>query len=178
MLFVYIVGFPSMLERCVSGIENGQIAIHLLCNFLSNLSALFSLYYHRIKILTVNDKKKILCCCCEIRLLKTIWQILTRYFSFSLEPKIGKYAAFDAGFACTDLLFEGTACHFLQVFEHPRNWTTWPNVNTSSPDSKNQTHLPTHVVFDIQATDPIEKCISLILKRSQVWFELFKKEKF
>lgn len=55
MLYVYIVGFPSMLERCVSGIDNGQISIHLLCTFLSNLSALFSVYYHRVKILTVNS---------------------------------------------------------------------------------------------------------------------------
>lgn len=55
MFYVYIVGFPLMLERCISGIDNGQIAIHLLCTFLSNLSALFSVYYHRVKILTVKN---------------------------------------------------------------------------------------------------------------------------
>lgn len=54
MLFVYVIGFPSMLERCVNGIANGHISIHLLCTFLSNLAAMFSVYYHRIKILTVN----------------------------------------------------------------------------------------------------------------------------
>lgn len=54
MFFVYIIGFPSMLERCVNGIENGQISIHLVCTFLSCLSALFSVYYYRVKILTVN----------------------------------------------------------------------------------------------------------------------------
>lgn len=54
MLYVYVIGFPSMLERCVGGIDNGQISIHLLCIFLNNLAALFSVYYHRVKILTVN----------------------------------------------------------------------------------------------------------------------------
>lgn len=55
MFFVYVIGFPSMLERCVNGIANGQISIHLVCTFLINLSALFSVYYHRVKILTVKS---------------------------------------------------------------------------------------------------------------------------
>lgn len=53
MFHVYIIGLPSLLERCISDIDCGRVSIHLLCSALSNLAALFSVYYHRIKILTV-----------------------------------------------------------------------------------------------------------------------------
>lgn len=54
MLYVFIDGFPNVLERCLANVENGRIAIHLLCTYLSSFIALFSVYYHRVKILTVN----------------------------------------------------------------------------------------------------------------------------
>lgn len=53
---MHVIGFPSLLERCISGIDDGRISIHLLCSSLNNLAALFSVYYHRVKILTVNIK--------------------------------------------------------------------------------------------------------------------------
>lgn len=56
MLFVFIDGFPNVLERSLANVENGRIAIHLLCTYLSSFIALFSVYYHRVKILTVNAK--------------------------------------------------------------------------------------------------------------------------
>lgn len=55
MLYVFIDGFPNVLERCLANVENGRIAIHLLCTYLSSFTALFSVYYHRVKILTVNS---------------------------------------------------------------------------------------------------------------------------
>lgn len=54
MLYVFIDGFPNVLERCLNNVETGRIAIHLLCTYLSSFVALFSVYYHRVKILTVN----------------------------------------------------------------------------------------------------------------------------
>lgn len=55
MLYVFIDGFPNVLERSLANVENGRIAIHLLCTYLSSFTALFSVYYHRVKILTVNS---------------------------------------------------------------------------------------------------------------------------
>lgn len=54
MLYVFIDGFPNVLERCLTHMDDGRVAIHSLCTYLSSFVALFSVYYHRVKILTVN----------------------------------------------------------------------------------------------------------------------------
>lgn len=53
LLYVYILGFPPLLQRCIRTLECGQLAIHSLCTFLTGFTSLFSVYYHRVKILTV-----------------------------------------------------------------------------------------------------------------------------
>ncbi|XP_031627651.1 DALR anticodon-binding domain-containing protein 3 [Contarinia nasturtii] len=78
MFFVYIVGYPNLLERCISGIGTGNIAIHLLCTFLSNLSALFSVYYHRVKILTDNLPQLVPVLYARIYLLKALRSIFLK----------------------------------------------------------------------------------------------------
>lgn len=67
-----MVGFPSLLERCISGIDSGRISAHLLCSSLNNMAALFSVYYHRVKILTVKIQTKFSSLMCMIVLCLTL----------------------------------------------------------------------------------------------------------
>jgi arginyl-tRNA synthetase len=54
MIFIYILQFPLVVISCVCDIKLGTINLHNLILFLSNLSSTFSIYYRRIKILTVS----------------------------------------------------------------------------------------------------------------------------
>lgn len=53
MVFVYLLGFPDLIERCGQRLIEGQCPLHLVVKFLQQFIALFSIYYHRIRILLV-----------------------------------------------------------------------------------------------------------------------------
>ncbi|ESN93392.1 hypothetical protein HELRODRAFT_180921 [Helobdella robusta] len=61
LLFQYIVEYPSVLRRCLmtdDADDNRLMSVqtHKLCQFLCGLSACFSKYYSKTKILLVNEK--------------------------------------------------------------------------------------------------------------------------
>lgn len=52
-MYNFVVGFQYLIERSVGDLPKGILNLHLLCHFLSQLTATFSVYYRRIRILTV-----------------------------------------------------------------------------------------------------------------------------
>jgi arginyl-tRNA synthetase len=53
LFFNHIVEFPNLIEKSIGDLENGRVSPHLICGFLSDLVATFSVYYRRVRILTV-----------------------------------------------------------------------------------------------------------------------------
>jgi arginyl-tRNA synthetase len=53
LVFSYILSYPSMLQSSVKDVENGKIAPHLVCSFMMAMCSCFSVYYRRVRILTV-----------------------------------------------------------------------------------------------------------------------------
>lgn len=54
LLYGFIFQFPNLIERVVEQIEHGSCATHLIIRFLSEFVGVFSVYYRRIRILTVS----------------------------------------------------------------------------------------------------------------------------
>lgn len=54
LVYAYLAGFPNLIERCLEQLERGLCSTHLIIHFLHGLVAIFSVYYRRIRILTVS----------------------------------------------------------------------------------------------------------------------------
>lgn len=54
-MFAYLAGFPDLIDRCLELLDRGICATHLIIRFLHGLVAIFSVYYRRIRILTVSS---------------------------------------------------------------------------------------------------------------------------
>lgn len=52
-MFSYLLSYPSMLQSSVQNVEHGKVAPHLVCSFIMAMCSCFSVYYRRVRILTV-----------------------------------------------------------------------------------------------------------------------------
>lgn len=56
LIFNYILGFPSLLDKCVEIKDKScEFRPHHLCSFLCSMVRVFSQYYRRVRILTVSN---------------------------------------------------------------------------------------------------------------------------
>lgn len=53
LLFKYISAYPSLISQIVGDSQKFNFQLHSLCTFLNGLVSTFSIYYSRIRILTV-----------------------------------------------------------------------------------------------------------------------------
>lgn len=53
MLYVHLFQYPIIVKSCVKYIFDAKINVHNLCTFLDSLCSIFSVYYRRVRILTV-----------------------------------------------------------------------------------------------------------------------------
>ncbi len=53
LLFNYVLAFPTLIGQTIGEFHKSTFSLHNLCIFLSGLASTFSIYYARIRILTV-----------------------------------------------------------------------------------------------------------------------------
>lgn len=53
ILYVYLMQYPNMIKSCVADVLEGRLNTHNLCVFLDSLCSTFSVYYRRVRVLTV-----------------------------------------------------------------------------------------------------------------------------
>lgn len=59
LLYVYIMQFPLLIRSCLRDVDKGIVNPHYLISFLSNMCAVFSGYYRRVRILVVRKVEQI-----------------------------------------------------------------------------------------------------------------------
>ncbi|CAO1390854.1 unnamed protein product [Diamesa hyperborea] len=77
-IFRYLIVFPELIEKCVCDIQLGKVPIHLICKYVSDLVALFSVYYRRVRLLTENRSHLMPVLFAKIYLMKAVQKILNR----------------------------------------------------------------------------------------------------
>uniref|UniRef100_A0A6M2DH40 Putative dalr anticodon-binding domain-containing protein 3 isoform x1 n=1 Tax=Xenopsylla cheopis TaxID=163159 RepID=A0A6M2DH40_XENCH len=81
IFFCYILRFPSVINDCVKDIKNGLFNPHYLCNFLSGLVGVFSVYYKNVRILAMNRGQTSDLIHARIYLIKAIEIVLENSFA-------------------------------------------------------------------------------------------------
>uniref|UniRef100_A0A1A9VRU1 DALR anticodon binding domain-containing protein n=1 Tax=Glossina austeni TaxID=7395 RepID=A0A1A9VRU1_GLOAU len=87
LVFVYLTGFPDLVERCLDQLERGLCAIHLIIRFLHNMVGVFSIYYRRTRILTEKRDHLMPTLYAHIYLIKAVREILNKtLLLLDIEP--------------------------------------------------------------------------------------------
>uniref|UniRef100_A0A1A9W8P2 DALR anticodon binding domain-containing protein n=1 Tax=Glossina brevipalpis TaxID=37001 RepID=A0A1A9W8P2_9MUSC len=87
LVFVYLNGFPDLIERCLDQLERGLCAIHLIIRFLNNMVGVFSIFYRRTRILTEKRDHLMPAVYAHIYLIKAVREILNKtLLLLDIEP--------------------------------------------------------------------------------------------
>lgn len=87
LLFTLIFPFPHMIKRCVSELSKGHFPIHNMIQYIQKLCSIFSVYYHRTKVLLHSTDNVMPITHARIYLLKCVQYILKLSLSIlNIEP--------------------------------------------------------------------------------------------
>ncbi|KAI9582274.1 uncharacterized protein LOC119637129 [Glossina fuscipes] len=87
LVFVYLIGFPDLVERCLDQLERGLCAIHLITRFLHKMVGVFSIYYRKTRILTEKRDHLMPTLYAHIYLIKAIREVLNKtLLLLDIEP--------------------------------------------------------------------------------------------
>ncbi|XP_055542846.1 DALR anticodon-binding domain-containing protein 3 [Wyeomyia smithii] len=87
LFWVYVAGFPAIIQQASGGGQLTRIAPHLVLNFACGLVISLSKYYRRIRILTENRDHLLPVMFARIYLLKSVHKVLSTLLDLmDLEP--------------------------------------------------------------------------------------------
>ncbi|CAO1405054.1 unnamed protein product [Diamesa serratosioi] len=86
-IFRYLIVYPELIENCICNLHQGKVPIHTICKYVSELVALFSIYYRRVRLLTEHRTHLLPVLFAKIYLMKAVQKILNRTLAlFDIDP--------------------------------------------------------------------------------------------